>query len=286
MVSFCSTNRLNFFPMSVNREGFPLSPQDKYQSLVTALKGYGRVAVAFSGGIDSTLLLYASLSALKVEDVIVLRGISELVSKRERDGANLMLDELKVPQEQLHEVELHPLIWPEFVANTKDRCYFCKKRLYQSFQRILEKMDDIVLLDGSNVDDLKSGRPGFRAIHELDVKTPLLDAGLNKEDIRALASGFHLSNHDKPSNSCLATRLPAGSVIATDGLRLVETCEDFLLSRGFTGCRAKPNKKDIVLELRSKDVQRLLTSSVRVEIIHYFRSIGFVRVLVDLHSRG
>jgi pyridinium-3,5-biscarboxylic acid mononucleotide sulfurtransferase len=242
--------------------------------------------VALSGGVDSTLLLYAALTALGRDHVVVLRGLSELVSEREKNNANTILDELQFDQKMKVEVELHPLIWSEFVANTPDRCYFCKKRMYQSFQRILENTDCNVLLDGSNVDDLKSRRPGFRAIHELGVKTPLLDAGLNKEEIRALAHRYHLSNHDKPSNSCLATRLPEGTLIERESLGLVEKCEDFLLSRDFTGCRAKPNRKDIVLELTGKDAERLLTSSVRIEIIHFFQSMGFLRVLVDLKPRS
>ena len=235
---------------------------------------------------DSTLLLYAALTALGRDHVVVLRGLSELVSEREKNSANTILDELQFDQERRLEVEIHPLIWPEFVANTPDRCYFCKKRMYQSFQRTLEMMDCTVLLDGSNVDDLKSRRPGFRAIHELGVKTPLLDAGLNKEEIRAIANRYHLSNHDKPSNSCLATRLPEGTAIERERLSLVEKCEDFLLSRDFTGCRVKPDIKDVVLELTGKDAKRLVTSSVRIEIIHFFQSMGFARILVDLKPRS
>jgi len=231
------------------------------------------------------LLLYAALEALGREHVVVVHGVSELISEREKGSANTILDELQVDLERRVEVELHPLIWPEFVANTSDRCYFCKKRMYQSFLRILEKLEYQVLLDGSNVDDLKSSRPGFRAIHELGVQTPLLDSGFNKDDIRALASKYHLSNHSKPSNSCLATRLPAGVQITQEYLNAVEKYEDFLLSRDFTGCRARPEGGDMVLELSGIDGNRLLTSSMRIEIIHFFQSEGFSRVLIDLIPR-
>lgn len=258
----------------------------KYHSLVTLLAGYGRVAVAFSGGVDSTLLLYMALSTLGHDQVVVLRGLSELISKREREGGDKTLDELGVPPERRIVVTQHPLIWPEFVINAEDRCYYCKKRVYQSFRRVLEEKEYPILVDGSNVDDLKSHRPGFRAIHELDVKTPLLDAGLNKEEIRSLAKSHHLGTHDKPSNSCLATRLPAGSLIDKEGLDLVESCEEFLLNRDFIGCRVRPMLKDVVLELTEKDGERLLRSPVRVEIMHFFHSLGFVRVLVDLNPRG
>jgi len=235
--------------------------------------------------VDSTLLLHAAIEAMGQEKVTVFHGISELVSDREKQSAATILDELQIEQNKRQEIELHPLIWSEFVANTQDRCYFCKKRMYQSFLRTIEKLGCQVLFDGSNVDDLKTGRPGFRAIHELGVQTPLLDAGLNKVNVRLLAREFNLSNHDKASNSCLATRLPEGRGIDKEGLTLVEKCEDFLLKRGFIGCRVRPEGKSIVLELTGKDGERLLTSSVRIDIIPFFQSIGFSRILLDLTSR-
>jgi len=241
--------------------------------------------VAYSGGVDSTLLLYAACEALGKANVFVFRGVSELISHREATDAAAMLAELGLSSEQIFKISLHPLHWPEFVVNNNERCYFCKKRMYQSFQRKQEALNAAVLLDGSNVDDLKSHRPGFRAIHELDVKTPLLDAALNKEEIRSLAKSFHCSNHDKLSNSCLATRLPEGKLIEKEFLELVEKCEDFLLARNFLGCRVKPNGTDVVLELSGTDSIKGLNPAVRVEIIHLFESLGFSRVLVDLKPR-
>lgn len=241
--------------------------------------------MAFSGGVDSTLLLHAAREVLGKENVFVLRGLSELVSQVEQNSAGDLLAAMGVVADELIEVELHPLIWPEFVANGSDRCYFCKKRMYKYFLVEMDKVGCTVLLDGTNVDDLKDSRPGLRAIHELSVKTPLLDAGLNKKDIRTLSCQFQLPNHGKPSNSCLATRLSQGTVINQESLRLVEKCEDFLLSRKFSGCRVRPRENDVVIEVRAKDMERLAMSSVRVEIIHFLQSAGFARVLVDLKPR-
>ncbi len=263
-----------------------LDTTKKYSALIETLKDFDCVGVAFSGGVDSTLLLYAACEAIGREQVFVLRGLSELLSQREKDSAAKILDDLNIEKRMRLDMELHPLIWPEFVANTPERCYFCKKRMYQTFLRQLEKKNCAVLLDGSNVGDLKSCRPGFRAIHELAVKTPLLDAGLDKEEIRSLAKIYQLNNHDKASNSCLATRLAEGTHLEKEKLSLVEKCEEFLLSRNFTGCRVKPDKKNVIIQATGKDLEQLVVSSVRIEIIHFFQSEGFERVLVDLKPRG
>ncbi len=258
----------------------------KYEALTATLKGYGRVAVAFSGGVDSSLLLYAARQALGHDNVFALHGVSELVSRTERNYAVTILDELGVDREMRVDVELNPLNWPEFVINTAFRCYFCKKRMYQRFLTESVTRECTALLDGSNADDLKKSRPGFRAIRELGVETPLLDAELNKEDIRSLACEFQLSNHDKVSNSCLATRFSEGMILEKEGLALVEKCEDFLLSHEFSGCRVQPTpEKNVVLHVTAGDMERLTTSAERNDIVGFFRFVGFGRVLLDLESR-
>lgn len=263
-----------------------MNDQGKYSRLTQTLKQYERVAVAFSGGVDSTLLYYAARDAIGKKNVFVLRGISALVSAKEQENAATLLEDLDTDEENIIEVSLHPLIWPEFVANTEDRCYFCKKRMYKAFLLELEQQNCSVLLDGTNVDDLKSSRPGFRAIHELGVQTPLLDAGLSKKEIRFLAAGFHLANHEKPSSSCLATRIPVGKVITLEKIQLVEKCENFLLVRGIEGCRVRKEGDDAVLQFQLQGSERLFAGDFRVELLHFLQQLGFKRVLFDLSPRG
>jgi pyridinium-3,5-biscarboxylic acid mononucleotide sulfurtransferase len=285
MVSSSSTRRLSFFLMQTSDGGDRL--EKKYEALSEALKNYSqRLAVAFSGGVDSTLLLYTAREVLGKENVVVLWGLSELVSLSERNSGEKVLKAMGVTAVERLEIALHPLLWPEFTANTADRCYFCKRRMYDTFLSEMEKVGCTALLDGTNADDLKDRRPGLRAIHELSVKTPLLDAGLNKDEIRILARQFQLLSHDKPSNSCLATRLSKGTAVNKEGLRLVEKCEDFLLSRNFIGCRVRPKGNDVILELTDKDMERLALSPERVEVIHFMQSAGFGRVLVDMKPRA
>lgn len=241
--------------------------------------------MAFSGGVDSTLLYYAAREALSPANVLVLHAVSDLISKQEQEAANAILLECDPPADNFVEVPLEPLLWDEFTENTIDRCYFCKKRMYTKFLAEAEQRQYSILLDGSNVDDLKSWRPGFRAIHELGVQTPLLDVRLSKSDIRFLAEKFTLSNHDKHSNSCLATRILEGSVISKEKLELVEKCEFFLLNKGFSNCRVRIERQDAVLQLTAVDRNRLLLEDIRKDLLCFVQGIGFTRVLLDLASR-
>ncbi len=141
------------------------------------------------------------------------------------------------------------------------------------------------LLDGTNVDDLKYHRPGLRAIHELGVNTPLLEAGLNKDEIRFLAKELGLPNFDKPSNSCLATRIAPNQTITLDLLKCINRAETFLEDRGLNGCRVQPRGKMIIIDLRANNPEIIVSKEIRSEINIYFKSLGFDTVLVDLETK-
>ncbi len=262
-----------------------LYAEDKYQNLLKTIRKFERVAVAFSGGVDSTLLYYAAKEALGDEEVLVLHAVSALISAREQQSAADTLLAFNPPAEMHREVFLQPLSWPEFVANTGERCYFCKKRMYSIFLGEAALKECSVLLDGSNVDDLKSIRPGFQAIRELGVQTPLLDVELSKVEIRFLARKFGLANYAKPSNSCLATRLPEGVTISRENVALVEKCESFLLDQGLIACRVRIERQDAILQLSQTDSKSLFTEDIHKKFLLFMQDLGFTRVLLDLVLR-
>ena len=258
---------------------------EKYTQLLEIIRDLGSVAVAFSGGIDSTFLLQAACDALEKDLVAALFGVSCLLPGQSVQSALRIFARHFSGQAHLRRIDLQPLLWDEFVENTEDRCYFCKKRIYTIFRKELEGTG-ACLVDGTNADDLTAHRPGLRALRELGVQAPLAMAGLHKSEIRYLAETRGLENHDLPSNSCLATRIAKGDPIAIEVLRLIDDAECFLHERGFHGCRVRPGAERTVLEIRSDDLERVTLRENRESILRYFQSVDLPRAVLDLNGRG
>jgi uncharacterized protein len=261
----------------------------KYEHLQAVLRPLHRVAVAFSGGIDSALVLKAACDALGEENVLALFARSTLLKKREIARA------IQWPQVNgyspgllLDVVDVHPLGWKDFVNNGVERCYACKLHIYKLFFEQMERHGISVLLDGTNTDDLKTHRPGLRAIHELGVKTPLVEVGIDKADVRDLGRLLGLSNWDHPSSSCLATRIPNGIKINEAKLRLVERCESELERCGLTNCRVRLMDEDamtLVLAVGDAEFVKMLSAGFRSLIVRLLKQDGVTKVLLDLESR-
>lgn len=252
---------------------FPAGVARKYEqllALVAASPGW----VAFSGGVDSTLLLKAVVEA-HPSRAVALFADSPLQSRADRDNVSYLADYLGV---QLQQVVLDPLLWPDFVANSPERCYHCKSSVYRYFQRILPK--DCLLLDGTNRDDLDAHRPGQRAIAALGVISPLALAGLSKAEVREAACWLGLPNWNRPPSSCLATRISVGSAIRPELLRHIEEGERVIKAQGFGHVRLRLNggsREDVTIELAEAEMAGRNFPARCARIESGLRQLGIVR---------
>lgn len=240
-------------------------------------------AVAFSGGADSTLLLKATVDVFGADSLAFFAN-SILQTDADRTNAVQTAEQLGTT---INVINLSPLQWQEFAINPRDRCYFCKKKVYLHFKKLLPK-EGMVLFDGSNLDDLQQDRPGRHAIVELGVVTPLVDAGLHKADIRMLGKRLALPTWDRESGSCLATRIPTGTEITEANLHLVASYEKILFDLGFAGHRVKLNADDsrsVNLEVKRMDLTMACQPESRRKLISEFKKMGVNDLWLSLRGR-
>ncbi len=252
----------------------------KYNTLKELLCSLRRVAVAFSGGVDSSFLLWAAHEALGSENVTAI--FADSIVQPPEEG-RLAVETAKFIGARLNIIEFDILSLAEFTANGAERCYFCKRHIFSSFLESLEP--HTVLIDGTNLDDSRQIRPGARACRELGVRSPLLEAKITKDEIRLMSRERGLTTWNRPSVSCLATRIASGQPIIAEDLTIVAKAEYFLHKMGLMGCRLRLRGGTATLELAAGDIARLMKDNRWRRAADFCYSLGFKKVLLDLCER-
>lgn len=251
---------------------------NKIEKLKTSLKQMRKVLIAFSGGVDSTFLLKVAKDVLG-DNVLAIIAQSPTYPESEVQWAKKMCEILRVRRKV---IDTDEFLDENFVMNPKERCYFCKKELFSKILEIARENNIQYVLDGSNYDDKSDFRPGTIAKNELGVRSPLMELGFRKHDIRKYSKELGLPTWDKPSYACLASRIPYGTKITEDILERVGEGEKFLRTLGFKQLRVRHHGNIARIEVEEKDIPRILDEDLRDEIFNQFKALGYIYVVLDL----
>ncbi len=283
----CSDNPWDIYLFGINyRYGDTLNRgagkmDSKYKLLVNYLSKLGSVIVAFSGGVDSSLLLAASKEALGRDNVLAVTASSLIDPPGELEAARETALSLGVKWQPLESHELNDL---NFLANTKERCYYCKKRLLKELLDLAQKDGFNYVVEGSNLDDLQDFRPGYKAVCESGVLSPLMEVKMTKEDIRAAAKEVGLLSWDKPSGACLASRIPYGQAITVERLKRIAAAESLIHDLGVVTVRVRDYGETARLEVPFDCFQKLTDHKVRQDIVERFKKLGYKYITLDLEG--
>ena len=253
--------------------------EEKYQRLQRILTDLGSVVIAFSGGVDSTFLLKAATETLGPSRVLAVIAVSESYPEREKEEAIHLAEEIGAPYRLIHTKELSD---PRYANNPSNRCFYCKDELFSRLSEIAREMGYAHVLDGTNQDDVGDYRPGIAAAKRLGVRSPLLEAGLTKADIRALSRHMGLPTWNKPAAACLASRIPYNTRITSEMLRQVDAAEQCLFDLGFRIVRVRHHGEIARIEVAPSEIARLAQPEVREVVVSRLKALGYKYVTLDL----
>lgn len=252
----------------------------KLEKLREILKKMEKVAVAYSGGVDSTFLLNVAYDTLK-DNVMAITARSSTYPEREYNDAVSFVKKLGVKHVTIVSEELEI---EGFSGNPTNRCYFCKKELFTKIAQVAGQNGIKYIADGSNIDDLGDYRPGMAALKELGIVSPLREAGMSKEDIRKLSREMNLPTWDKQPFACLASRFPYGQEITQEKLGMVDKAEQYLLDHGFRQVRVRIHGDVARIEVASGERSRFFDEEVMDKVHDAMKEIGFKYVALDLRG--
>jgi pyridinium-3,5-biscarboxylic acid mononucleotide sulfurtransferase len=235
--------------------------------------------IAYSGGVDSTYLAYAAHQALG-GNILCVTVHSPLVPRREADLAGRIAREEGWKHQSVH---IDILQFPGVRDNPPDRCYHCKKKIFDVLCSLAKEEGIAEIIEGSNADDTADYRPGARAVTEANIKSPLLEAGLGKSEIRQLSHEAGLPNWQKPAQACLASRIPYGTRLTEENLQQVDEAEQILLEKGITQCRVRHHGEVARIEVPKAEIPQL-TGELQDSIVSRFHALGFRHIAVDLEG--
>jgi uncharacterized protein len=255
--------------------------ETKIEKLNEIFQSMGKVLVAFSGGVDSTLLLRVARDILGDQNVLAVTALSPLYPERELKGAKKLIQAFGVKHLLIQSNELEI---SGFSKNPPNRCYYCKKDLFEKLLKLSKEFGIPWIIEGSTLDDEKDHRPGGVAIQELGIRSPLKEAMFRKTDVRELSKTLGLTTWDKPSFACLASRFPYGEEITIKGLKMVDEAENFLFDLGFKQVRVRHYQNLARIELYPEEMGRLMGATLREEVVSHLKSIGYHYITLDLQG--
>ena len=254
--------------------------REKYKLLKDNIRSLGSLAVGFSGGVDSSLLLAVAQDVLS-DKVIAVTSVDASVPERELNEAKEFCSIRGIT----HFIcRVDPMKDEEYRHNGPDRCYFCKRGIFTEIKRIAAENGIKFVAEGSNIDDNSDYRPGHRAVEELSVRSPLREAGLYKQEIRKISKALGLPTWSKPAYACLASRFVYGEEITEEKLHMIDLAEQFLIEQGFPEERVRLHGKLARIEVPAGDIERLASDKVREAVFRKLKEIGFLFVTIDMQG--